>query len=284
MALSLNTFLNYCLIFGNFGLPELGVTGAAIATASARALEAILLLAIVYSKKLPAAATFSNMLKFRIISLKQFFNTTLPVVGTEIAWSFGITTYNVVFARIGTEAIAAVNIAVTVDRLIFVIFFGLGNACAIMIGNRIGAGEGDIATSYGKKYLRLGPIVAVFSGLMILAIANPVLSLYKVSADTIEYAYNIMIILAATLPIRSSNLLILIGILRAGGDTRYAFIIDACAIWFVGVPLAFFSAFVLHVSVYWVYLIVMSEEVLKLTLGLHRFFSKRWVHTLSIPS
>lgn len=284
MALSLNTILNYGLIFGNFGLPALGVTGAAIATAGARFLEAILLLAIVYSRKLPVAATFSNMFDFRTISLGQFFKTTLPVIGTEIAWSFGITTYNVVFARIGTEAIAAVNIALTVDRLIFVIFIGLGNACAIMIGNRIGAGERDIATTYGKKYLVLGPMIAVLFGLLMIAIANPVLSLYKVSADTVEYAFNILIIMACTLPIRSLNLLTLIGILRSGGDTRYAFIIDAGAIWFIGVPLAFIGAFLLHLPVHWVYLMVMSEEVVKLSLGLQRFFSQRWVHTLAVPS
>ncbi len=284
MALSLNTIFNYGLIFGNFGLPAMGVTGAAIATAIARSLEAILLLAIVYSQKLPVAATFSNMLDFTTISLGQFFKTTLPVVGTEIAWSFGITTYNVVFARIGTEAIAAVNIAGTVDRLLFVIFFGLGHACAIMIGNRIGAGERDIAITYSQKYLVLGPISAIFFGLLMIAIANPILSLYKVSVDTVEYAHNILIVLACTLPIRSSNLLMLIGILRSGGDTRYAFFIDAGAIWGIGVPLAFIGAFVLHLPVHWVYLMVMTEEVVKLSLGLRRFFSQRWVHTLVAPA
>ena len=117
-----------------------------------------------------------------------------------------------------------------------------------------------------------------------IAIANPILSLYKVSADTIEYAHNILIIMACTLSIRSSNLLMLIGILRSGGDTRYAFFIDAGAIWCIGVPLAFIGAFGLHLPVHWVYLMVMTEEVVKLLLGLQRFFSQRWVHTLATPA
>ncbi len=283
MALSLNTALNYGLIFGHFGLPQLGVAGAAIATATARVLEAVLLLVMVYSWKLPVAATFSNMFNFGAISLGQFFKTTLPVVGTEIAWSFGVAVYNVVFARIGTESIAAFNIAVTVDRLVFVIFMGMGSACAIMIGNRIGAGQQDIATSYGKKYLVLGPILAIFVGALMIALSGPVLSLYNVSADTVTYAQNIMIIMACSLPLRSSNLLTLIGILRSGGDTRYAFFIDAGAIWVIGVPLALFGAFVLQLPVHWVYLMVMTEEVVKLLLGLQRFFSRRWVHTLVAP-
>ncbi|GAB4438991.1 MAG: MATE family efflux transporter [Anaerolineae bacterium] len=284
MALSLNTVLNYGLIFGNFGLPALGVTGAAIATAGSRALEAVLLLVIIYGSKLPVAASPAEMFDFSSISLPQFFKTTLPVVGTEIAWSFGITTYNIVFARIGTESIAAFNIAATVDRLIFVIFIGLGNACAIMIGNRIGAGEQDIATSYGKRYLVLGPFIAVLVGLIMVMISNPILSLYKVSADTVAYARYIMLIMAMSLPIRSSNLLALIGILRSGGDTRYAFFIDAGAIWCIGVPLAFLGAFVLQLPVHWVYLMVMTEEVVKLILSLQRFFSQRWMHMLAVPA
>jgi len=134
LALSFNTVLNFCLILGNFGFPALGVSGAAIATVSSRLLETSLLLIIAYHQKLPVAARFKDLLNYRILSLSKFFKTTLPVIATEIAWSFGIATYNVVYARIGTESIAAINIAGTLDRLIFVVFIGLGNACAIMIG------------------------------------------------------------------------------------------------------------------------------------------------------
>ncbi|MCJ7716894.1 MAG: MATE family efflux transporter, partial [Anaerolineales bacterium] len=275
LALSINTLLNYTLILGNFGLPALGVVGAAIATVCSRLLETGLLLFMIYRQKLPVAAKLSALFNFKILSLAQFFKTTLPVIATEIAWSFGITTYNVVFARIGTESIAAVNIASTLDRLIFVVFIGLGNACAIMVGNKIGAGEEDTATDYGKKFLILGLFGASFFGLIMVALANPLLALYKVSATTINFTFRLMIIMAAFLPIRSLNLIILIGILRSGGDTRYAFFIDAGSVWAIGVPLVFLGAFVLNFPIYLVYLMVMTEEVIKLCLGLYRFFSQR---------
>ncbi len=153
VAFSLNTLMNYGLVLGNFGLPALGVKGAAIATVISRLIEVILLISIIYRRQLPVAGKIASLLNFKILSIKKFFNTTLPVIATEIIWSFGITTYNIVYARIGTESIAAVNIAGTLDKIIFVVFIGLGNACAIMIGNRIGAEENDLATSYAKKYL-----------------------------------------------------------------------------------------------------------------------------------
>jgi putative MATE family efflux protein len=284
LALSTNTFLNYCLILGNLGFPALGVTGAGIATVISRTLETVLLLLVTYWRKLPGSARFAELINYRILSLKQFFTTTLPVVATEVIWSLGATTYNVVYARIGTEAIAAVNIAGTLDRLIFVVFFGLANACAIMIGNRIGAGETEVARDYSRKYLLVGLLSAVVLGLVMFSLANPLLWFYNISAWTTEFTYKIILILALTLPIRSANLMVLIGILRAGGDTRYAFVIDAGMIWSVGVPLAFLGAFYFHLPVYWVVAMVMTDEVIKLSLGLKRFFSGRWIHTLAVPA
>jgi putative MATE family efflux protein len=284
LALSLNTLLNFGLIFGNFGFPEMGVVGAAIGTVSARLFETILLLLIIYSKKLPVAASLKNLINFRSLPLKKFFNTTIPVILTEIAWSLGITTYNLVFARIGTESIAAFNIANTISSLMAVIFIGLGNACAIMIGNRIGAGEKGLAIEYGKKYLLLTLIGSSVFGVLLIFITNPILMLYKVSTATIIFAKNILIFMAFSLPVRSLNFVLLIGILRSGGDTRTAFLIDAGVIWSVGVPLALLGAFVLKLPVHWVYLMVLTDEVVKLLLGLKRFFSQQWIHSLAVPT
>jgi len=284
VALSLNTLMNYGLVLGNFGLPALGVKGAAIATIISRLIEVVLLLQIIYRRKLPVAAKLPDLLNFKILSIKKFFNTTLPVIATEIIWSFGITTYNVVYARIGTESIAAVNIAGTLDRIIFVVFIGLGNACAIMIGNRIGGQENELATDYAKKYLLLGAIGASVLGLIIFLFVTPLLSFYQVSAVTIDLTVKLIGLMALSLPVRSLNLILLIGVLRAGGDTRVAFFIDAGSVWVVGVPMAFIGAYVLGLPVHWVYLMVLADEAVKLIFGLYRFFSQRWINYLVAPA
>lgn len=284
VALSLNTLMNYALILGNFGMPALGVKGAAYATIISRLIEVCLLLWIIYRKKLPVAGKLSELLNLKLLSLKKFFNTTLPVIATEIVWSFGITTYNIVYARIGTESIAAVNIAGTLDRIIFVVFIGLGNACAIMIGNLIGAEENEIATVYAKKFLALGAIGATTLGLFMALFASPLLVFYNVSELTIEFTIKLIGLMAISLPIRSLNLILLIGILRAGGDTRVAFFIDAGSVWVIGVPMAFIGAFVFGLPIHWVYLMVLADEVVKLALGLLRFFSQRWINYLAAPT
>jgi putative MATE family efflux protein len=284
VALSLNTLMNYALILGNFGMPALGVKGAAYATIISRLIEVCLLLWIIYRKKLPVAGKLSELLNLKLLSLKKFFNTTLPVIATEIVWSFGITTYNIVYARIGTESIAAVNIAGTLDRIIFVVFIGLGNACAIMIGNLIGAEENEIATVYAKKFLALGAIGATTLGLFMALFASPLLVFYNVSELTIEFTIKLIGLMAISLPIRSLNLILLIGILRAGGDTRVAFFIDAGSVWVVGVPMAFIGAFVFGLPIHWVYLMVLADEVVKLALGLLRFFSQHWINYLAAPT
>jgi putative MATE family efflux protein len=283
VALSLNTFMNYGLILGNFGLPSLGVKGAAIATIISRLIEVILLLLIIYRKKLPVAAKLRSLLNFKILPIKKFFNTTLPVIATEIVWSFGITTYNVVYARIGTESIAAVNIAGTLDRIIFVVFMGLGHACAIMIGNQIGAEQNELAISYAKKYLILGAIGAAIFGIIMYIFATPMLSFYKVSDFTINYTTKLIGLMALSLPVRSLNLILLIGILRSGGDTIVAFFIDAASVWVIGVPMALIGAFVLGLPIHLVYLMVLADEVVKLAMGLYRFFSQRWINYLVAP-
>ena len=284
LALSLNTFLNYCLILGNLGFPALGVQGAAIATVISRLLESILLLLICYAKKLPVAARIQDLINYRILPLQKFYSTLLPVIATELAWSFGIATYNVVYARIGTESIAAVNIAGSLDRLIFVVFFGIGNACAIMIGNRIGAGEKRLAQEYGRRFLIFAVGGAVILGAMMMALAAPLLSIYKVSPETINFTFRVLIAMAISLPVRSINMILLIGILRSGGDTRYAFFIDAGMVWMIGVPLAFLGAFVFHLPIYWVYPLILTQEIISMSLGLHRFISRRWIHALTIPA
>ncbi len=281
LALSFNTIINYLLILGNFGFPALGVTGAAIATLISRVLETGTILFIIYQRELPVAGSLSALLNFKILPIRRVLRTTLPVIATEIGWSFGIATYNVVYARIGTESIAAVNIATTLDRIIFVVFIGLGNACAIMLGNRIGADENDLAIEYSRKFLILGVFGAIMLGAIMLVFATPLLSLYKVSAETIQYTYRILIAMAISLPVRSINLIILVGILRSGGDTRFAFIVDAGMVWLIGVPLALLGAFVFHLPIYLVYPMVLVQEIVTAALGLKRVLSNRWIHSLT---
>jgi putative MATE family efflux protein len=285
-SLSLNTLLSYGFIFGKLGLPALGVYGAGLAVLISRIVELLLILMLTYRKDSPSAAKLRELFSYNLDFAKKVLKPVLPVVANEILWSLGITAYSVVYARISTDSIAAMNIVASIDQMALVLFNGIGHACAIMVGNWIGAGDEEQAFRYAARSEALGMLGGVGIGALVLVSSNIILSLYQVPPDVIAYAHNALIILGLLLWLRASNMIMFIGIFRSGGDTRFALILDGLIIWVVGVPLAFLGAFVFHLPVYWVYLLVMSEEITKWCLGAYRFFTRKWIHNLAktVPS
>ena len=280
IALSTNIFLNYCFILGNFGFPAMGVRGAAIGTLIARIFEFVLIIVFSYRRKTAAAAKLHE-LRYSFSFFLKVLKTSLPAAINEVFWSLGITTYYAVYARIGTEAVAAININATIENMSFVIFIGAANACAIMIGNQIGADEEKDAFDYGVRFLILSIIISIFMGLFVILLRPHILSLYNIEPISYDYAYRIQFIYAISLWIRASNLVLFIGILRSGGDTRYALMVEMASIWLIGVPSALIGGFVLHWPVYFVYALVLSEEIVKLAIVVPRFISRKWIHNLT---
>jgi putative MATE family efflux protein len=279
--LSISTVLSYALIFGRFGLPELGVQGAAVAAVVARGLECVALLVVAYAKRSPVAASLRELTNFDRKFVGKVIKPMLPVILNELFWSLGITTYNVIYARIGTASFAAMNIFSTVEQMAFVLFFGIANATSVMVGNNIGAGREDKAHLFAGRSLFLAALGGLVMGVILQLVKTPALSLYEVSPETIRNAANLINVTTFFFWMRASNMTIVVGILRAGGDTRYSLFLDGIIIWIVGVPMAYLAAFVLHLPVYLVYLFVMSEETAKYVLGVRRYLSKRWIHNLA---
>ena len=280
VALGLKTILAYLLIFGVGGFPELGVRGAAIATSFGWGFQCILLLILVYRLKTPLAANPFSFFHFNRPFAVNVLKTSMPAAINEVLWSVGITSYNAVYARIGTDAIAAININATIEELMFVLFIGLGNACAVMVGNKIGAGEKEIAFEYGRRFLIIGVTVAIIGGAIIFSLRETVVSLYEISPSAANSLRGLMFVFAASAWLKMLNFILFIGTMRAGGDTRYAMFTELFSIWVVGVPSALIGGFVLHLPVYGVYALVLLEEAVKAIVVIRRFLSRRWIHDL----
>ncbi|HNK62889.1 MAG TPA: MATE family efflux transporter [Anaerolineales bacterium] len=279
-ALVFKTILGYMLIFGVGGFPALGVRGAAIGTASGWTLELILLFILVYTQKTPLAANPLTFFTFDLSFLARVLKTTLPALANEMFWSLGITTYNAIYAHIGTDSIAAINVNATIEELGFVVFMGLGNACAVMVGNRIGAGKKDEAYETVRRVVTLSVMMAWLVGLLVLSLRNAVVGLYDLSPEGEHNVRMLMLMMACVLWVRMFNFSTFIGALRAGGDTRFALLMELCSIWLIGVPAAYIGAFVLHLPVYYVYLMVGLEEVAKAFVSGWRVHSRKWIHDL----
>jgi len=287
-ALALNIALNYLLIFGAFGFPPMGIRGAALAAVIARVAECLALVFITYRKKYPVAAKIKELLGFNLGFVVKVFKPVLPVILNELMWSLAITTYNIVYARIGTPSIAAMNIVGTVDNLALVPFMGLSSAIAIIVGHKIGAGAKEEAYQDVGRTLGLSAMFALLVSCIVLIIKIPVIGLYNITPDVAIYVNRALIIMALWLVVRSQNMILVVGMMRSGGDTRYSLFLDGVIIWILGVPMAVLGGFLLHLPVYWVYLMVMSEELTKCILGWRRYISRKWIHDLtqavSLPS
>ncbi|HEY9076201.1 MAG TPA: MATE family efflux transporter [Anaerolineaceae bacterium] len=279
--LTLKTLLNYMLIFGLFGMPKLGIMGAAYATLIARVLEMSVLLLIVYLKKYPVAASPKALFSYDWLFTRRVLKTSLPVVANEVFWSLGVSMYPIVYARISTEAIAAINICSSIENLAFTLFMAITDATAVMVGNRIGAGEEQKAASYGRRSLALGIGGSLLMSVALLLLRSTILSIYKITPETTQSAMYILTIMALTIWVRVSNMMLIVGILRSGGDTRFCLLMDAGGVWAVGVPMAFLGAFVFHLPVHWVYLMAMTEEFVKMGLGFWRMNSGKWLNNLT---
>ena len=279
-ALALNTVLSWALIFGKLGLPELSINGAAVAAVISRALECAALLYAVYVGRSPVAASLRELTDLDAAFVGRILRPMFPVILNELFWSFGVTAYSVIYGRMGTDALAAVNIISSIEQVAFVPFIGISNATAVLVGNRIGAGREDEAHAYAGRSLGIGVLGGLLTGLLLQALKWPLLSLYNVSPEVVRDAGMVMNVLSVFMWMRVNNQTLIIGILRAGGDTRFSLVVDGVIIWVVGVPLSALGAFVFHFPVYWVAVCVMSEEATKWILGLARYRSRKWINNL----
>ena len=281
LALILSTFLSYALIFGRFGFPDLGIQGAAVGAVISRGLECVALVVLCYTGKTPVAASLRELTDFDARFVRRVIKPMLPVMLNELFWALGITTYNIIYGRLGTESFAAMNIVGTIEQMAFVLFIGISNATSVLVGNRIGAGKDDEAHAYAGRSLGLGVVGGILTGLILQLVKGPVLALYNVSPEVIANAGSVITVMMFFLWVRVNNMTIVVGILRAGGDTRYSLFLDGFIIWLVGVPMAYLGAFIFHFPVYLVYLCAMSEEATKWILGINRYFSRKWINNLA---
>ncbi|HET6821312.1 MAG TPA: MATE family efflux transporter, partial [Anaerolineales bacterium] len=281
LALGLKTLIAYLLIFGIGFFPELGVRGAAIGTAAGWTFQCVLLLVLVYRLKTPLAANPLSFFRFDRPFALNVLRTSMPAAVNEVLWSVGFSSYNAVYARISTDAIAAANINATIEELMFVLFIGLGNACAVMVGNKIGEGQKHVAFEYGRRFLILGVSAALLGGVFILLLRETVIqSLGEISSATAINLRGLMTVFALSAWLKMLNFILFIGAMRAGGDTRYAMFTELFSVWAIGVPSALIGGFVLHLPVYGVYTLVLLEEAVKAVIIIRRFLSRKWIHDL----
>ena len=280
VSMAANVIGNAILIFGLWGAPALGLTGAAIATVLARLIEMLIILIAVYRKNMIGAAGLSELTGWKRGFVKEYFNKVAPVLFNEIAWSVGTSLYMVAFGLMGTSTVAAVQIASAVAQILFVFVRGAGNATAVMLGNTIGEGREEDAKRDSRRFLVLLPMLAAVVGVILIICRPLLLSIYEVSPETMD-SVNLLLFLHAFLFVpKAFSVVMVVGILRSGGDTTFACFLDILPVWLFGVPFGFIGV-KLGLPLWIVFLIVNAEDMIKPIWGIPRVLSDKWLHNLT---
>ncbi len=292
IAIVVNVVFNYGLIFGEFGLPEWGVAGAAVATLLARVVEVGALLIIVYLHKAGDGgvgdfihtkydkAKENGLAFLHRTFVNKYLSTAAPVIANEFMWGLGVTMYSLVYGRMGDAATAAITITGTVEQVALVIFFGICNAAAVILGNEMGADRLDRAERYAKYYIVLLACLSVIGAIIVVLVKEPVIAIFEMPEVVNHYIRLCIITFAIYTPVRMVNCLIIVAILRSGGDTKAALFLDVSSVWFIGLPMAVLGGLVFQLPIYIVYAMITIEEVYKLTLGYLRYRKKKWLKNI----
>lgn len=276
----INILLNAVLIFGLFGFPELGITGAAVATVIARATE----LTWAYLDSLS-----KNRIKLHIGYLfridkglcKDFWKYVTPVLGNEIVWGVGFTMSSVIMGHMGADAVAANSIASVAKNLLICFCIGIGSGGGIMIGNELGAGNLEKAKQYGDRIAKLSVLSGILTGGFLLCISPLILQYTDLTAQAEEYLKWMLVICAYYIIGKSVNSTTIGGIFCAGGDSKFGFLCDAVTLWGITVPLGLLAAFIWDLPVIAVYFIVNLDEIVKLPAVYKHYKKYKWVKNLT---
>ena len=281
VSLIVNIILNSIFIFGLLGFPALGIQGAALATLIARFVE--LLIVIVYATK------FNQTIHFHIKDLfaknqlleKDFYKYSVPVIANELMWGAACAMNTVIIGHIGKSVVAANSVAQVTRQLATVVAFGIAGAAAIIIGKTIGEKDEETAKVYGKKFVHLSLYAGLIGGIVILVIRPIVMSNLALTKEAQGYLSIMMFVMSYFVVAQSFNTNLVVGVFRAGGDTNFGLMIDVVSMWCGSLLLGFLSAFVFKWPIAITYILLMSDELIKIPLTLYRYKSMKWLRNVT---
>lgn len=278
IVFSTNTFFNYVLIFGKFGAPALGVKGAAIATAFARLLQVMIDLLYLKSKRNIFSGNLKSYFGWKNELVKRIIKNSAPTTLNEVLWALGQTMFAAAFNRIGTTDYAAYQAANSISNILAFGAFSIGDASLIMVGQKLGENKKEEAWGISRHLLKIGVIAGFVTGMIILITASPASNLFKLTEVGQQYTMLVLLVIGFTQPLSLYNGMQVVGILRGGGDTRFAMIAESSCVWLVAVPIAFAAALIWHLPIYIAFLLTRIEDVVKCVILTWRYMSRKWMN------
>lgn len=281
LSLMINVCINYLLIQGHFGFPEMGARGAAIGTLTAKIIEFIVVLIFVLRDQ-KLGMRFKDVLSRSSVLLRDFAAVAIPTLGSALLWSFANVMQTVILGHMNDSAIAAQSISNTVFLLLKVTAVGAASAASVIIGKTVGEGDMKRVKEYTKRLQIIFAGIGVALMLLMLLIRMPLLKIYepKLTAETYQLAGIYILIQSVVLLVTSYQMPVNTGIIRGGGDTKFVMYLDTAAV-LIFIPLALLGGLVWNWSPMLVIICVNLDQALKCIPAFIRVNRYKWVRKLT---
>ncbi|WP_390902898.1 MATE family efflux transporter [Vibrio qingdaonensis] len=283
VTIIVNIALNFWLIKGGFGVPAMGVAGAALATSISRLLQVALIWGCLHYRQ------------HWLLQVKQLDSHTrlwasykklaVPTTINAVLWAMGTLMYQVIFGHMGTTELAVFSMIGPFESLCYSLFFGISVACSILLGQSLGRDEFEHAFSMSKFFIKAVFVFGIVVGGLLLTSRDTILGWLNLTDEALyPLASPVMVIMCCAIWLRMLNLIIINGILRAGGDNQFCLRMDFISMWTVGLPLTAIGAFIFGFEFPVVYACMLMEEVVKLGLCFHRYLKRHWMNNLTLAA
>lgn len=291
-AAVINTGLNYILIFGKLGFPQMGYRGAAWASVIAQVIGCFLLFLLfmkMYQEKGWKLAISSIGMEDgekkdgrekASFWWKQYAGIILPILICEFFWSLGENVYAGIYGHIGRCACAAMTLTNPVQAITIGALSGVSQAAGIMIGKTLGAGEYEKAYGDAKKMMQYGLWGSLALSTLLLFGGRFYVRIFNVEESVKRMTESLLLVYALVSPVKVQNMILGGGIIRSGGKTNYVMMIDLVGTWLFGVPLGLMAAFAWHMPIAAVYFILSLEECVRLGISIAVYRRKKWMQSL----
>ena len=280
-ALAVNVVLNYGLIYGRLGMPEMGVEGAAIATLISRIVEFLIVViyALLFDKKIGWKP--KDLLHLDGGLFRDYIRVGMPLILSSSIWGLAMSAQTAILGRMGGETIAANSIATTIFQVITVVTYGSASASSVVIGKAVGEGDIPRVKAYSKTLQIIYIFIGILTGLVLWLCKDFIISLYSITEETRALTVEFIAVLSVTVIGTSYQCACLTGIVTGGGDTKFVLINDLIHQWLIVIPSAFLSAFVFHAPLWVTFACLKSDQVLKCFVAIVKVNRYKWIRVLT---
>jgi len=281
-AFFVNLGANYALIFGHFGLPRMGIAGAALGTLIARVYETSVICGYLFFVDKKIGFRLKHFLMKTGDLIGEYIRISIPVLISDGILALGNTAVAIVIGHLGKAFVAANSVTATTQMMSSVMIQGVCQAGAIVTGQTLGEGDKEKAQRQGYGFLGFGLVLGVISAAFIVIVSEPVIRSFNLSEGTAAMARQLMNAISLIVVFQATNSIMTKGVLRGGGDTKVLMLADNIFLWIISIPLGYAAGFIFGFTPFWIYVCLKSDQITKAIWCVIRLHGGKWIKKIKV--